>query len=442
MRLSQIAAGLFSLLVLCGGCVVPVVKLDRPHADPIGDRKNLEAVSFVANINASGLLDEQLIYGVRLLDKMYQPLHSNDGHYENAKSEVSATRTLMILESPWQVENMAVTIPAQELHVKEEDLPVAAEFIVSIPTGEVLAREMVRVPLMPGWDESGPHIAWAPEAVARRVAAANKKSEPLAEQAEPETKKEAPAQATEEKPVARKPPPADSRRVVRGSRDAKPIAPGSTDKDIESAKPTRSTNTAKPPPSTRKPKSSPTDEASTEGDASATKAPPKANRPTTAKTPPSATEEAEAVEPAPQPKPPATKPAPTGDKPREKPTAPSTGARRTASQPVASAPAETQPAKPAETEAPATKPAPKRGPVTPPRPTNKPTEPPASQPTTQASRPALREYVVKSGDNLFTIAEHELGDAQRWLEIYELNRDRLNSPDELQVGLKLRLPPK
>ncbi len=50
-------------------------------------------------------------------------------------------------------------------------------------------------------------------------------------------------------------------------------------------------------------------------------------------------------------------------------------------------------------------------------------------------------YVVEEGDTLFDIARHELGEASRWVEIYELNRDRLgNDHDYLTPGLKLTLP--
>ena len=36
-----------------------------------------------------------------------------------------------------------------------------------------------------------------------------------------------------------------------------------------------------------------------------------------------------------------------------------------------------------------------------------------------------KTYTVDSGDNLSAIAKQELGDANRWREIYELNKDTL-----------------
>lgn len=47
---------------------------------------------------------------------------------------------------------------------------------------------------------------------------------------------------------------------------------------------------------------------------------------------------------------------------------------------------------------------------------------------------------VKRGETLGIIAEERLGDAARWKEIVELNRDVLPNPDELEVGFVLRLP--
>jgi LysM repeat protein len=51
-------------------------------------------------------------------------------------------------------------------------------------------------------------------------------------------------------------------------------------------------------------------------------------------------------------------------------------------------------------------------------------------------------YIVKAGDTLSGIANRFLGSGARFLEVYEANRDRLPSPDALQVGQELRIPPK
>lgn len=54
---------------------------------------------------------------------------------------------------------------------------------------------------------------------------------------------------------------------------------------------------------------------------------------------------------------------------------------------------------------------------------------------------AGRIYVVEDGDTLFDIARHELGTPARWVEIFELNADRLsNDFDYIKPGTELVLP--
>lgn len=50
-------------------------------------------------------------------------------------------------------------------------------------------------------------------------------------------------------------------------------------------------------------------------------------------------------------------------------------------------------------------------------------------------------YVVESGDTLIRIARKLFNDPNRWREIYDLNRDKLRSPDEVPVGVTLKVPP-
>jgi nucleoid-associated protein YgaU len=55
--------------------------------------------------------------------------------------------------------------------------------------------------------------------------------------------------------------------------------------------------------------------------------------------------------------------------------------------------------------------------------------------------PATRTYTVRRGDTLSKIAQHFLGDSNRYREIFEANRDQLQSPNaRLRVGMTLRIP--
>jgi nucleoid-associated protein YgaU len=55
--------------------------------------------------------------------------------------------------------------------------------------------------------------------------------------------------------------------------------------------------------------------------------------------------------------------------------------------------------------------------------------------------PATRTHVVGRGDSLWHIAGEQLGDPGRWPEIFALNRGTISSPDLLQPGWVLELPP-
>ena len=53
---------------------------------------------------------------------------------------------------------------------------------------------------------------------------------------------------------------------------------------------------------------------------------------------------------------------------------------------------------------------------------------------------AARVYVVKSGDSLSKIAKEVLGDAGRWPEIFELNKDQIKDPNLIYPGQELKMP--
>lgn len=69
-----------------------------------------------------------------------------------------------------------------------------------------------------------------------------------------------------------------------------------------------------------------------------------------------------------------------------------------------------------------------------------PVEPAASEKASADS--AVRTYTVKSGDTLTSIASRELGSANRWKEILDLNKSKLASAESLKVGTDLKLPGK
>ena len=70
----------------------------------------------------------------------------------------------------------------------------------------------------------------------------------------------------------------------------------------------------------------------------------------------------------------------------------------------------------------------------------------AGKPQQRPAQPAARTpaagktYTVKKGDTLWKIAETQLGSGGRHKEILKLNSDKLDSADDLQPGMKLKLP--
>lgn len=48
-------------------------------------------------------------------------------------------------------------------------------------------------------------------------------------------------------------------------------------------------------------------------------------------------------------------------------------------------------------------------------------------------------YKVKEGDNLYSIAEEELGDYSLWIQIFKLNKDKIKNPNLIYPNQVLRL---
>ena len=49
-------------------------------------------------------------------------------------------------------------------------------------------------------------------------------------------------------------------------------------------------------------------------------------------------------------------------------------------------------------------------------------------------------YTVKAGDTLSKIAKEHLGNANAYMQIFEINKDQLSDPDKIRPGQVLKLP--
>lgn len=52
----------------------------------------------------------------------------------------------------------------------------------------------------------------------------------------------------------------------------------------------------------------------------------------------------------------------------------------------------------------------------------------------------IQTYTVVAGDNLSKIAKRFFGNANRWHDIFEANRDQITNPDLIRVGQVLKIP--
>ena len=57
-----------------------------------------------------------------------------------------------------------------------------------------------------------------------------------------------------------------------------------------------------------------------------------------------------------------------------------------------------------------------------------------------AAAPSEQKYTVVSGDSLSKISKHFYGDANKYMKIFEANKDTLDDPNKIQVGQELVIP--
>lgn len=60
--------------------------------------------------------------------------------------------------------------------------------------------------------------------------------------------------------------------------------------------------------------------------------------------------------------------------------------------------------------------------------------------TAATDDPHYKEYAIQPGDVLSKLAQRFYGTARKTNALYELNRDRIDDPDSLVVGVKIRVP--
>ena len=68
---------------------------------------------------------------------------------------------------------------------------------------------------------------------------------------------------------------------------------------------------------------------------------------------------------------------------------------------------------------------------------------PGAQQSAHQSAPGAagqQTYTVQAGDTLSAIAKRFLGNANAYMDIFNINRDQLNDPDQIKPGQVLKIP--
>lgn len=56
------------------------------------------------------------------------------------------------------------------------------------------------------------------------------------------------------------------------------------------------------------------------------------------------------------------------------------------------------------------------------------------------STPAVRIYTVQAGDSLSKISKEFYGDANKYMTIFNANKDKISDPDKVKIGTELIIP--
>jgi nucleoid-associated protein YgaU len=54
--------------------------------------------------------------------------------------------------------------------------------------------------------------------------------------------------------------------------------------------------------------------------------------------------------------------------------------------------------------------------------------------------PAAQKYTVVAGDSLSKIAKQFYGDGNKYMKIFDANKDQLSDPNKIQIGQELTIP--
>lgn len=138
---------MLGMAAVLGGCVPPGVEFTRTYCHRAQKGERLEAVTFDSSFRANGLTDKQILLEVQLLNRRGRLVRSADDRYRAKNGAVAVGKSFMVSTNPQAFENIRLTLPVSQMHLRAEDFPVRARFVVSDVEGQQLAVALARLPI-------------------------------------------------------------------------------------------------------------------------------------------------------------------------------------------------------------------------------------------------------------------------------------------------------
>lgn len=129
------------------GCSEPYAKIVQVQCKRVLPEGKRQAMSFSSRVETAGLANQQIVYKVTLLAAIGDPVQSRDSRYRDSWGSVAASRSVLIPESPWVMENLVVSIPLHQMELRSERPPRLAEFALYLANGVCLDRKWAGLPI-------------------------------------------------------------------------------------------------------------------------------------------------------------------------------------------------------------------------------------------------------------------------------------------------------
>jgi len=125
-----------------------------PKADFVGTRamrvdtgKGLESIAVESMFKTNSMHGQQVIYRVGVLNSQQQPIRAPGNSYRDENGLLAATKATIAEEATGRPTHVRVQLPMRSMGLNERHLPAYGQARLTLPTGEVLAEDIVELPL-------------------------------------------------------------------------------------------------------------------------------------------------------------------------------------------------------------------------------------------------------------------------------------------------------